>query len=209
MINLLNGYLRTPKIIKFNELISWVNNRYSYNIPKYSIDNSDLKTNGWLAGFIDADGGFKIRYTEKRIDDKTTKVLTKGKIELRFALEQRLSLKSTNKNQDNSYKPIMLKIQSFFGFNTDLRESKHNEDKFYWIVEVTSLNRLNLLIQYLNNYPLLTSKRNDFEDWCKVYQLIADNKHLSEDGKLLIKNIKSNMNKKREIFNWDHLIYLK
>ena len=71
--------------------------------------------NGWLAGFIDADGGFKIRYTEKCIEDKTTKVLTKGKIELRFALEQRLSLKSTNKNQDNSYKPIMLKIQSFFG----------------------------------------------------------------------------------------------
>ena len=34
-------------------------------------------------------------------------------------------------------------------------------------------------------------------------------KHLSEDGKLLIKNIKSNMNKKREVFNWDHLVYLK
>ena len=102
----------------------------------------------------------------------------------------------------------MLEIHSFFGFNTDLRESKHNEDKTYWIVEVFSLNRLNLLIQYLNNYPLLTAKRNDFEDWCKVYQLIVDNKHLSDDGKLLIKNIKSNMNKKREIFNWNHLIYL-
>ena len=88
------------------------------------------------------------------------------------------------------------------------RESKHNEGKTYWIIEITSLNKLNLIIQYLNNYPLLTAKRNDFEDWCKVYQLIVDNKHLSDDGKLLIKNIKSNMNKKREIFNWNHLIYL-
>ena len=102
----------------------------------------------------------------------------------------------------------MLNIQSFFGITTDLRISKHNIDKTYWIIEVTSLNKLNLLIQYLNNYPLLTSKRNDFEDWYKVYQLIVDKKHLSEDGKLLIKNIKSNMNKKREVFNWNHLVYL-
>ena len=56
----------------------------------------------------------------------------------------------------------MLKIHSFFGFTTDLKISKHNIDKTYWIVEVSSLNKLNLLTQYLNNYPLLTAKRNDF-----------------------------------------------
>ena len=58
----------------------------------------------------------------------------------------------------------MLNIQSFFGITTDLRISKHNIDKTYWIIEVTSLNKLNLLIQYLNNYPLLTAKQNDVED---------------------------------------------
>jgi LAGLIDADG endonuclease len=102
----------------------------------------------------------------------------------------------------------MLLIQSFFGITTELKTSKHNIDKTYWIVEVTSLNKLYLLIQYLNNYPLLTAKRNDFEDWVKVYQLMIDKKHLTEDGKFLIKQIKSNINKKRENFNWDHLIYL-
>ena len=155
-------------------MISWVNNRYSYNIPKYSIDNSDLKTNGWLAGFIDADGGFKIRYTEKRIDDKTTKVLTKGKIELRFALEQRLSLKSTNKNQDNSYKPIMLKIQSFLLFVEILKLLGIIWIKKYWLIEVTILSKLKFLIQYLKTYPLLTAKRNDYEDWLKTYLLIEE-----------------------------------
>ena len=205
LITVMNGYLRTPKINKFNDLIVWLNDRYHYNIPINSVDTSSLNSNGWLAGFIDADGAFKVRYTEKRIDEKTNKVLTKGRIEVRFALEQR---KILGPQINESYKPIMLKIQSFFGINTDLRESKHNEDKFYWIVEVTSLNRLNILIQYLNKYPLLTAKRNDFEDWYKVYQLIADKKHLSEDGKLLIKSIKSNMNKKRKVFNWNHLVYL-
>ena len=102
----------------------------------------------------------------------------------------------------------MLNIQSFFGITTDLGISKHNIDKTNWIIEVTSLNKLNLLIQYLNNYPLLTAKRNDYEDWLKVYQLMGDKKHLSEDGRLLIKQIKSNVNKNRQVFDWDHLVYL-
>ena len=205
LITIMNGYLRTPKIIKFNDLILWLNDRYHSNIPTYSVNTSPLNNNGWLAGFIDADGAFKVRYTEKRIDEKTNKVLTKERIEVRFALEQR---KMLDLNNNGSYKPIMLNIQSFFDITTDLRESKHNEGKTYWIIEVSSLNRLNLLIQYLNNHPLLTAKQNDFKDWLKVYQLIIEKKHLSEDGKLLIKKIKSSMNKKREVFNWNHLAFL-
>ena len=206
LITLMNSHLRTPKLVKFNELIVWLNNRYSYNIQTHSPDTSDLISNGWLAGFIDADGSFKVRYTEKRTDYKSNKVVTKGRIEVRFFLEQRQKINLSN-NSNNSYKAIMLMIQSFFGITTDLRFSKHNLDKTYWIIEVASLNKLNLLIQYLNNYPLLTAKRNDFDDWCKVYQLIVDKTHLSEDGKFLIKKIKSNMNKNRKVFNWSHLVF--
>lgn len=205
LIKLMNGYLRTPKINKFNDLILWLNDKYHYNIPIHSPDTSDLINNGWLAGFIDADGGFKIRYSEKQKDEKSNKIYSKGRIEVRFVLEQRQNI---NLPTNNSYKPIMLKIQSFFGITTDLRTSKHNIDNTYWIIEVFSLTKLNLLIKYLTNYPLLTAKRNDFNDWLKVYQLMREKKHLNEEGKLLITQIKSNMNKNREVFNWDHLVYL-
>jgi hypothetical protein len=204
LILLINGYLRTPKITQFNELILFVNDKYHYKIPTYSLDISDLNNNGWLAGFIEADGGFKIRYTEKRIDEYSNKVLTKGRIEVRFALEQRQYLPYNNQ----SYKNIMIKIQSFFCITTELKISIHNINKTYWIIEVTSLNKLYLLIQYLNKYPLLTCKRNDYDDWLKVYFLMANKNHLNEEGKLLIKNIKSNMNKKRTKFKFCHLIYL-
>lgn len=200
----MNGNLRTPKLTQFNDLILWLNNRYHYNISIYSPDQSDLNLNGWLAGFIDADGGFKIRYTEKLIEENTNKVLTKGRIEVRFVLEQRQIFPYNNQ----SYKDIMYKIQSFFGITTDLKISKHNIDKIYWLIEITSLTKLNFLVQYLNNFPLFTAKRNDFEDWLKVYRLIEDKKHLTEDGKLLIKHIKSNMNKNRKEFNFCHLVYL-
>jgi hypothetical protein len=222
MINLLNGYLRTPKIIKFNDLIVFVNQKYNYNIQINSPDTSHLNKNGWLAGFIDADGAFKIRYTEKLICDKTSKVLRKGRIEVRFALEQRKKLVREDfdffEQSDKtlySYEAIMLQIYSFFEITTDLRLSTHSSpqrgqevDNTYFIVEVTSLSKLNILIQYLNTYPLLTAKRNDYDDWVKAYKLMLDQKHLTESGKLLIKQIKSNMNRKRGVFNWDHLNYL-
>lgn len=214
MINLLNGYLRTPKILKFNELIVWLNYKYNYNIPIHSPDTNDLNENGWLAGFIDADGGFKLRFTEKLICENTSKVLSKGRIEVRFALEQRKYLNGDSIDVNNniySYEAIMLLIYSFFGLSTNLRLSTHNvaaKAQTYFIVEVTSLTKLNILIQYLKTYPLLTAKRNDYDDWLKVYNLMLANKHLTESGKLSIKQIKSNMNRKRGVFNWDHLNYL-
>lgn len=204
IITIMNGNLRTPKLSQFNNLITWLNNKYNYDIPTYSLDTSDLNNNGWLAGFIDAFGGFKIRYTETRREENSNRVLAKGRIEVRFCLEQRRYLPYNNE----SYEPIMLEIQSFFGLSSELRTSKHNIDKLYWIIEVTSLSKLHFLVEYLKKYPLLTAKRNDFFDWLRAYNLMKDNKHLREDGKLLINKIKSNMNKKREVFNWTHLLYL-
>src|SRR5947207_1611651 len=64
-IKLINGYLRSPKIFKFNQVIHYLNEKYNLNLPQYNIDQSDIASNNWLAGFIDADGGFYIRYSEK------------------------------------------------------------------------------------------------------------------------------------------------
>jgi hypothetical protein len=58
----------------------------------------------------------------------------------------------------------MLKICYFFGLSTNLRLSKHNVDKTYFIVEIANLTKANILIQYLNTYPLFTAKRNGFDD---------------------------------------------
>lgn len=46
LINLMNGNLRTPKLSQFNALIACLNDKYSYNIPIFSPDTSDLNTNG-------------------------------------------------------------------------------------------------------------------------------------------------------------------
>jgi hypothetical protein len=202
-VNLINGYLRTPKIFEFNQLISFLNNKYNLNIKENISDSSKLSDNGWLSGFFDADGGFKIRYTEKLLDNKL-KVIRKGRIEVRVSIEQRQYHPKTNM----PFIDIMKSIANFFTLDsentTHLRTSIHN-GKNYWIIEVTSLSKLIILVNYLNKYPLLTSKHNDYKDWLIVYNMMLNKDHLNTKGKDTIKNIKFKINKNRTNFDWNHI----
>jgi len=55
IISLINGYLRTPKLHQFNNLINWINSHTGKSIMINSVDTSPILENAWLAGFIDAD----------------------------------------------------------------------------------------------------------------------------------------------------------
>lgn len=60
-INLIHGKLRTPKNIRFNELIKFINLKYSLKITESLLDTSDLLNNSWFTGFTEADGHFGIK----------------------------------------------------------------------------------------------------------------------------------------------------
>ena len=205
IVQLINGYLRTPKIHKFNLLVDHLNIRYNLNITKKEIDTSNLNSNGWLAGFLDADGSFQIRYSEELRSDISNKLIKKGRVELRLTLEQRKIDPKTNLG----YMDIMKAICSFFNLSDEkavnLRTSFHNEGMEYWLVVVSSVNKLGIIVNYLENYPLLSSKHNDYKDWLTVYNMIINKEHLTTSGKIIIKGIKGNINKNRTLFNWDHL----
>jgi hypothetical protein len=70
---------------------------------------------------------------------------------------------------------------------------------------VENQNSLKILINYLDEYSLLSSKYLDFLDWKKAFLIILSKNHFSEEGINLISNYKFNMNDKRTFFNWDHL----
>jgi hypothetical protein len=63
IVQLMHNKLRSPKISKFNALIDYINEKPNLNIKPAIIDESDLSSNSWLAGFIDADDSFQIKYT--------------------------------------------------------------------------------------------------------------------------------------------------
>lgn len=180
--------LRTPKHSDLQD--------FPWNIGHK--DTTCLLTNGWLAGFIDADGGFKIRWTKQKKHPHTHKILTKHRISVSFVLEQT----KTHAKTGESFAPIMQKICT--AFQVPLME-RHHHGQLYWCVELSGVKKLRRLIMYLERFPLLSAKRLDYEDWKQAYVHICNGKHLTEEGKAFIWGLKHGMNRQRHMFCWKHL----
>jgi len=101
MISLLNGKMKTPKIVALYRLIDWVNEKpctmlekapstlgwnsgegRSAKIPKLPRNSEHLSQNAWLSGFIEAEGHFSIRTTSAQ------KASFYHKVECKFELVQ-------------------------------------------------------------------------------------------------------------------------
>lgn len=223
IVNLTNGFYRTPKYYEFIRLIDWFHRYIDNNInnPLFSneelvnkieyleLDKSNLNLNSWLAGFTDADGNFNIQ-------------LLNNRIKLQFRLEIRKIFhknetyyKDLNNNYINlnlNYYEIIINISKLF--NTSLysrnRELSLNNNplKIYssYIIAVYNINNLKLVKEYFNKYPLLSSKYLNYKDWEKLLDLVLKyNKFSHPEINKLAKVIKLNYNKNRTSFSWKHL----
>jgi hypothetical protein len=103
-----------------------------------------------------------------------------------------------------SYETILSQICSFLNVKLAIRDRLNHKNPIY-IIRVENQASVQILIDYLNKYPLLSSKRMDFKDWEKSFSLIVEKKHLTEQGKEIILAAKNSMNDKRTNFNWDYL----
>jgi hypothetical protein len=188
LINYINGNMRTPKIHKLYQLIDMINHHHrTYSIIKLPLDQSLLNNNSWLAGFIDADGGFYIRYSSNHIACK-------------FSLEQRMNYDKTNE----SYENILNNIALFLETKLNIRK-RITIKKSYFIIRIENQKTVNNLINYLDSFPLLSSKYLDYLIWKEVYEIIKNKNHMTLENKELILKLKNSMNNKRSLFTWDHI----
>ncbi len=197
IISLINGYLRTPKINQFNNMIHWINNNTGSKMLTFLPDASDLLSNSWLSGFIEADGSFDIR-----ISLIETGAL-KNRVAARFRIEQRMF----DPNTGESYFNIMQSISIVLGVT--LTTSIHNKDIEYWHISLSSLKARIILVNYLNKYLLFSSKLLNYRDWRTCHDLMINNLHITKEGLNKAKLLKAEMNRKRTYYNWDHLNLLK
>jgi hypothetical protein len=187
IINLINGKLRTPKINSLHDIIDFLNAKGD-NIIKLPLDTSPLNSNAWLAGFIDADGHFAIKgFTPN----------PKSHLGIQFQLPQRATDKS-----GESLEKVMLKITEFLLVKLNKRTFS---EKYHQFVVSTS-NRVsnNILIEYLNTYPLLSSKYLDFKDWETANNIYINKLHKDPIQYEKIRELKANMNNGRTSFSWSH-----
>ena len=194
VVYLINGELRTPKIHQLYKLIDWLNKHHSTNIGKLPLKNGSLTEDSWLSGFIDSDGSFSVQHTKVENNAK------KRKISCRLRIEQRMLDPVTGK----SYLDVLTNIAKFLNCSllTRIQKSTGNE---YYILIASSKNSTEILINYLDRYPLFSSKYLDYKNWKEIVLLILENKHYTKEGLTKTDFARDNMNRNRTYFNWDHL----
>src|SRR3979490_159006 len=191
IVNLINGKLRGPKIHTFHKLIDWLNSNIQLNIPKLGLNSNLLSKDGWLAGFVDADGCFYIRNTPL-----TSK--SKRRIACRFTLEQRM----VDPTSKDIYENLFMLIAHFLQTKLNVRNQSVSHRQYY-IISVSGLNNIPILLEYFSVHPLFSSKYLDYKDWETAAKYTLNREQY--DKLEIIDSLKSQMNNKRTKFNWDHL----
>jgi hypothetical protein len=194
VVYLINGELKTPKIHQLYKLIDWLNKNHNANLIKLPLNKDNLENNSWLSGFVDSDGSFSVQHT------KVENNAMKRKISCRLRIEQRL----LDPISGDSYAYVLTDIAKFLNCNLLTRKQKSTGNEYYTLTASSKIS-LNIIISYLDKYPLFTSKYLDYLDWKKIVLLILDNIHYTEDGLIKTDSVRDSMNRKRTYFNWDHL----
>jgi len=149
VISLINGKIRTKN--KFNQITNNILNHSKYFDFREKINfklnlDKDLK-NHWLAGFSDADGSFQIKVLNRN---------NRFEVRLNFQIDQK---------EDN----ILLIIREFLGGFLS-----YNKLKNEYTYSSDSYSSARKIIQYFDNYHLLSHKYVHFIKWRKSY-ILAQN----------------------------------
>lgn len=186
--NLINGKMRGPKYYQFTLLIEYLNKKSpNLNMKPLGFNQSPLGSDSWLTGFIEADGSFQVR---------TTLTSKYPHLSLSFELVQsritRYGFTMFNVIED---------IAVYLG--TNVKEIRSNRENPQYRLRTTSLKTNQSIRDYLEKYPLKGTKYLDFLDWCKVFSYFEQGTHIQNIAHIV--EIKSQMNQRRTVYNWDHL----
>ena len=216
IVNIINGYMRTPKIEALHRTIQWFNDYLIKNkdsklfstkkilsqikeIKIKGLDLSPINSNSWLAGFTDADGNFSINI-HKRKDKNSTRV------QLFYRLEIRQTYHRLDDNSEQvSFYAIMSKLAEYLSTNVLSRSRTIGEKQFFsFIVMSASKPSLTKITEYFNEYPLLSSKWLDYKSWLYILELQKSNPLTTSSlNEAII--IRKDFNKTRTTFTWNHL----
>ena len=109
-------------------------------------------------------------------------------------IEFRLDQRSYNKPTNSCMIPIMELIAK--NLECNVLNYKAKTLILFKTVEIlsvslTALNKIKILIDYFNSFPLIGTKYKDFKDWELVYSMILKKEHLIEEGKQKIQILRN------------------
>uniref|UniRef100_A0AB39U3V0 Photosystem I P700 apoprotein A1 n=1 Tax=Borodinellopsis insignis TaxID=3229915 RepID=A0AB39U3V0_9CHLO len=166
LIHIFNGNIQLNKVnVRFSRWVLKFNEVYGYKIvikPRRKPNMITLKSS-WLAGFVDAEGGFCSRIADiKRVTVNNS--LNNNK---------RLYVFGTI-DQKNEFE-VMQQISKLLNVtNVTIR----NAVKEYHRVEIRNKESLLIYTNYLDKYKLRGKKRLAYEIWRDIVRMFLNNEHL-------------------------------
>jgi hypothetical protein len=137
---------------------------------------------GWMVGFVDGEGCF------------SCPIYRCGKMTLRWQVRPEFAVV-----QGASSRDVLEEMMRFFGCGRvyrNRRHDNHREDLFRYCVQRYGDLR-GVIVPFFREHPLRTSKRNNFEKFARIIELMACRRHLSSDGIIEIAEIAQTMNHRK------------
>lgn len=136
--------------------------------PEY-IPSEDILDPLWISGFVNAEGSFLVSFYQT------------GQINAVFSI-----------GLNERDLPLLKKIQSFFEIG-NINKVPSNNAVHYRVSAISELNTI--IISHFERYPLSGVKLNNFLIWHKIVILIYNKLHLTEEGLVQLKFLRSTLNK--------------
>lgn len=125
----------------------------------------------WISGFTDAEGTFNVNIS------KRSNTMSGYRVQLRFLLDQKFAV------------DLLGHIRDLFGYGSVIIRK---EDMFRFYCD--SFVGLGPICNYFASFPLKTKKANSLANWLKVYKMVLNKEHLTEEGITKVREIKRTIN---------------
>lgn len=141
-----------------------------------------LKTIGWVVGFVDGEGCF------------SCPIYRCGKMTLRWQVRPEFAVV-----QGESSRDVLEEMVEFFGCGKvyrNRRHDNHREDILRYCVQRFDDLRTTI-VPFFRDNPLQTSKRQNFEKFASIIELMESRRHLTVPGIIEIAEIAQTMNHRK------------
>ncbi len=152
------------------------------NPPGAENQQERLTTIGWIVGFVDGEGCF------------SCPIYRCGKMTLRWQVRPEFAVV-----QGASSRDVLEEMVRFFGCGKVFRNRRHDnhrEDLFRYCVQRFGDLR-DVVVPFFREYPLRTSKRENFLKFARIIELMTLRRHLSVPGIIEIAEITQTMNHRK------------
>jgi LAGLIDADG DNA endonuclease family protein len=154
----------------------------SDNVTGADNQQERLRVAGWITGFVDGEGCFAVPIHQ----NPTSSV--GWQVQPQFVVVQSAS----------SIRALEV-LREYFEcgrINVNRRQDDHREPLYRYVVR-RFLDLDEIIVPFFRTYPLRTSKRENFEKFAEVLELMKQRRHLNVDGLLEIASIVETMNHRK------------